>query len=1267
MDRTIRYKLEQLAKRLRSQVFACLLIGLWMIMLATIFQISKQTNIGNSPSLSNVYLLSIFLVGSGLLYLWSRFGYRDLRSIAERIEKRFPDIDQKLVTAIEAPKPSESEFLRQKLIEETLSHSKKHPWEEIVPRRRLSMLWGLQWMFLLCALILPLILRTTGDQKPLAANPVLEKLTDWVIEPGNTQIEKGTDLLVSVRFPEQFTEEMKLIAESPDGETQSISLQRSMRDPIASASLRRVNQPLRYRIEGSSKTSEPFTVQIYEHPSVVQSDALIRSPAYAQQDEKTIANTRRVSIVDGATVAWSLRLNKPVVSAEWIDEDGETSLLEANPEDPTEYRIANHPESSKRYRLRMTDAQGRTEKTAEEFIVKVIPNREPELKLTSASDQRVSAIQEMMVAAKVQDDFGIHRAGINVSVGESEPQDIVLTSPSELANKKTDLQHLIDLESLSAKADQLVTYHFWTEDLDRNGQPRRIESDLFFAEVRPFEELFREGDSSATQQRQQQQQQQQQGSQGEQQAEELAELQKKIISATWNLIRGLSNLSGDQNQALTDKVSVVRESQNQAIEQSEKLKENLQSPESEQDLFRVQSSMRDAIKDLDGVESQSASIGLRDAMKHMRAAYEGLLRLRAREHEITQSQQQQSSSQQSQSASQRNRQQQIQQLKLEQDPSRYEEESQPIPEESQAEREMRQVINRLDELARRQQDVNEQVRELDLALQAATDEQEKKELQEQLDRLREDQQELVQDADELLERMNNPETRNALEESRKQIENAREQMQKSEQQLRNAEPSAALNSGTRAQQNVDDTRQKLREQSSEALKEDVQRLVQQAQKVTDKQTELERQLRDQTGQPPRDTKDDPNAQEDGRQRRESLLRSEAELSQDPNAQANNLEAWKDQKQQYLDLLDRIKETVEQAEGSEPLLAEQLYETFRDASRQPTEQRLDRIPMMLERGMDQPSVEESQEVSKDLQGIRDRIEKSTESILGSEEDSLRRALKEIDRANRAIQDELAQRGAADPESSQPTDSQPSEGQPSEGQPREGQPREGQPREGQPSEGQPSEGQPSEGQPSEGQPGEGQPSEGQPSEGQPSEGQPSEGQPSEGQPSEGQPSEGQPSEGQPSRGQTRGQQPNNSSSERSARSVLEQLEARAQRSGGPELSAPLMGEDYAQWTDRLRDIEELVRDPDLKAEAARVREAARDFRMEYKRHSREPQWDLVKKMISNPLQELQRRVQEELVRKTAKQNELVPLDRDPVPERFRSELDRYFERLGGEQSK
>jgi hypothetical protein len=1198
MHREIRNKLERIAKRFRSQVLAWLLIGLWGVFLALLLGRLTQTGNAVAGSFSWGLLLATAIGGYLLFFLWTRFGYRDLGSVAQRIERRFPDIDQKLLTAIEPIKPNESEFLRSKLIEETLLHAQSQHWEKVVPEWKLGMLWSLQWLLLGATIAASWMLHTKSTSVLNASDSSGNRGFEWIVEPGSTQIEKGSDLLVSVRFSDDFSDDLLLIAESPSGESQSASMQRSLRDPIASATIRKIKEPLRYRIESISKNSERFEVGVFEHPAVLQSDASIQSPTYAQQDDKTISNTRRVSIVDGAQIRWSLKLNKPVVSAEWIDENGQSALLEGNPQNPTEYSIRNTPTESMRYRLKLTDAEGRSEKTAEEFVVKVIPNREPELKLISAVDQRVSAIQEMIVGARVQDDFGIHRTGIRVSVGDSEPSDIELISPGESTTKKTELQHLIDLESLQAKADQLVTYHFWTEDLDRDGQPRRIESEMYFAEVRPFEETFREADASATQQRQEQQQQQQ-GSESGQQAEELAELQKKILSATWNLLRGIPKSSTDAPQSIQEQLPILLESQNQALEQTEALKEQLQAPNAAQDLLKVQSSMREAIAELNQSGSETPSIALRGAIKQMRGAYEGLLRLRAREHEVSQSQQQQPSSQRSQSASQRNRQEQIQQLQLEQDPSRYEEESQPMSEEANSERERRQVMNRLDELARRQEDLNEQVRELDLALQSAKDEQEKKELEERLEQLREDQQELVEDADELLERMNEPESRIALEESRRQIENAREQMQQSERQLREAQPSAALNSGTRAEQSVDQTREQLREQSSESLQRDVQMLIEQAQNVTKNQAELERQLREQANLPARDPESntnglDPNEParnepEASSPRRESLLRSDAELNQDGTLPERNLEDWKQQKQQYLDLLNRIKDTVEQAEGSEPLLAEQLYETYRDASRLPTEQRLDRIPMMIERGMEQPAVEESGEVSKELQGLRERIENSAQSVLGSEEESLRRAIMEIDQANRAIESEIEQRLGQD--SSQDTDAM--------------QPREGQPREGQLSEGQPGEARRS-----------------------------------------------------------------SASGESSPRSALDALEERMQRAGGGgglESSSPLMGEDYAQWTDRLRDIEELVRDPELKAEAARVREAARDFRKEYKRHSKEPQWELVKKLISNPLQELQRRVQEELIRKTAKENELVPLDRDPVPDRFRSELDRYFERLGGEQTK
>jgi hypothetical protein len=114
-------------------------------------------------------------------------------------------------------------------------------------------------------------------------------------------------------------------------------------------------------------------------------------------------------------------------------------------------------------------------------------------------------------------------------------------------------------------------------------------------------------------------------------------------------------------------------------------------------------------------------------------------------------------------------------------------------------------------------------------------------------------------------------------------------------------------------------------------------------------------------------------------------------------------------------------------------------------------------------------------------------------------------------------------------------------------------------------------------------------------------------------------------------------------------------------------PLLGEEYQEWNDSIREVEELVRDPELKAEAARIREAAREMRIEYKRHSKVPQWPLVERLITQPMDQLRGRIAQELLRKTAEKNQIVPLDRDPVPRQFQKALDSYFERLGSESPK
>ncbi|MBL8851863.1 MAG: hypothetical protein JNG89_19480 [Planctomycetaceae bacterium] len=121
------------------------------------------------------------------------------------------------------------------------------------------------------------------------------------------------------------------------------------------------------------------------------------------------------------------------------------------------------------------------------------------------------------------------------------------------------------------------------------------------------------------------------------------------------------------------------------------------------------------------------------------------------------------------------------------------------------------------------------------------------------------------------------------------------------------------------------------------------------------------------------------------------------------------------------------------------------------------------------------------------------------------------------------------------------------------------------------------------------------------------------------------------------------------------------------GGPESAAasggggnPLTGEDFTGWSDRLRDVEEMLSVPELRAQAGAVRERARDVRRDFKRHSKTPDWDMVRTEIYGPLLELQTRLAEEVARRRP-QDDIVPIDRDPVPAEYPELVREYYERL------
>jgi hypothetical protein len=108
-------------------------------------------------------------------------------------------------------------------------------------------------------------------------------------------------------------------------------------------------------------------------------------------------------------------------------------------------------------------------------------------------------------------------------------------------------------------------------------------------------------------------------------------------------------------------------------------------------------------------------------------------------------------------------------------------------------------------------------------------------------------------------------------------------------------------------------------------------------------------------------------------------------------------------------------------------------------------------------------------------------------------------------------------------------------------------------------------------------------------------------------------------------------------------------------------PLTGENFAEWSDRMRNVEEMVNTSELRNDLTKVRERVRAVRVDFKRHSKTPQWDLVETQIMKPLVEIRDRISEELARRNSREA-MVPIDRDPVPNRFADVVRKYYESLG-----
>ena len=1277
MIRELHAILAELARRRQQQrLHGGLAVTWWLGLIAGIFLWRSGVPLGSMAA----WLVPLLGFASAGVWWWSRSGLGNPREIAKLVETKHPELRTALLAALDQhPEGGTFNYLQLRLLVESVAAAERDEWLELVPQPRLGKLRALNLSgiaLLVLALILamrPAVSHVVG--KPAALNASNSAPLEIAVEPGDIEIERGSPLTVQARFGTSVPAEATIETTDEGGQIRSLAMTRPFTEPVFQARLTAVPGPMEYRIVTAAGSSPSFKVRVFDLPALVSSQAVLTFPEHLAKPVETIKDPRAIQVPERTAIALSFTANLPGLSATLNAKGKEPLKLNADPANPARYGIDITPKESIRYELVLTDSAGRRNSRKDLLDIKVLPNKAPVVKVVlPRKNEKATPIQEVRLEAKITDDTGLLAQGLRYTIDGEKWHE--LETPLAAAGKLPPLSELIDLEAAGAKPKDILMWNAWAEDMGPDGKKRRVNGDIHIVRVRDFDEIYRQ---QAAPPGGDQEQQQQAGEQGQQAggAADLIKTETQLLNATWAIRRDHAEISDSPPNA--EELETLRRSQEMVIETATAVEAEQTNPSVRQHITDARLAMKDALSDLTKAKEQTSAGPLEEAITHEQVALRHLYQLMSSETMVMTGK---NASQQSSSASEEM---QRDELELERKETPYQAERQARPETPAGEAaQAMDTLRKLEELAKRQRDLNEEIQALQNALADAKTPEQRAEVERQLKQLREQQREMLADVDQLREQTNDP-ARDAAQQPRSEaLDEAREQAQRASEKLSENKLGEALAEGRRTQESLEEVHDDFRQNSAAQLAEELRDLRKDARALEERQKQLAES--DEPAEAPR-----------------------APRLREPDAATPQIAQQREELQK---LMENVRDTAQSAERAEPLVSKDLSEALRGAEQNQIARSLEQ---MEQSGGKSPAADRAAE---GISNLTREIEGAAGRVLGDEAQALRYARDQLQQLAEQAGGEAPQNPGERQPGEQPGQGQRGEqagNQPGQGQQPGQQPGQGQPGEqagNQPGQGQQQGQQPGQGQPGEqagNQPGQGQQQGQQPGQGQRGEqagNQPGQGQQQGQQPGQGQPGEqagNQPGQGQQQgqqlgqgqrgeqagnqqeQGQQQGQQPGQGQRGEQAGNQPGQQSGQGQRgeqagnqpgqnsrvnrggaSGGSDgrggsRNNAITGSNFQEWSERLADLETLVEDPEAQAAVARARQAGREMRRDFTRHSVEPGQDKLNKEVVRPLAEAARKIDARL-RELDRKDPLAPVGRDPVPERYDEVVRRYFEELG-----
>lgn len=478
-------------------------------------------------------------------YLLYRYLIQPLRvkltphDVALNVERKHQDLEDRLVSALQfgetdSDDPIKSHLL-QRLVTDAVERTDGIDFKATVDKSKKRKHVGIAVAALagcaLLALIFPAELNISLNRllSPWEkTEPVFT--TKLTVEPGNARILRGRSLAINLDVTGKAADKARLIYTKGDPATDA-EPKRQETDMVRIKGEKRrfgyeifnINEDMEYYATANEAESERYTVKVFDMPKATAIEIAYTYPEYTQLKPIIQQGEGNIRAVAGSQAEVRITTNKAIQSATLtVDAQDSTPMLIS---DGRTLTTTLDVLTDGKYTVKLLCVDGFNNQTPIEYTITAIPDEPPEITIKEPGrDIKATKLEEVKILAEATDDYGVENMTLKYSIGSGEPQELPVETVEVKAEKIISGAYVFYLEELDVEPGELISYYAQATDNNMRTGPGTSTSELYFIEVRPFNERYMQMDAEG-----------QQAAEGQPFPNLIAD-QRKIIKNTWKHI-----------------------------------------------------------------------------------------------------------------------------------------------------------------------------------------------------------------------------------------------------------------------------------------------------------------------------------------------------------------------------------------------------------------------------------------------------------------------------------------------------------------------------------------------------------------------------------------------------------------------------------------------------------------------------------------------------------------------------------------------------------